>query len=202
MSDAEPGAGIPQGLTRTMTKREKNILALALVVGAVFAVTQALPAARAWYAQGAARVDQLQTEIAREERLQETAADWAERRSGVEARELALDAMLFPESSVALISASIQRLVRDLAGETSISITSSKLAESMETDGWLLVEQELSLLTDNQENMLRLVRSLETATPWLGVSSFSVRRNRNQYDGILTVVGFSRTDAASAGPGG
>jgi len=187
---------------RTMTKREKNILALALVVGAVFALTQALPAARAWHAQGAARVDQLQTEIAREQRLQETAADWAERRAGVEAREEALDAMLFEESSVALISASIQRLVRDLAGETGISITSTKLAESMETDGWLLVEQELSLLTDNQENMLRLVRSLEAATPWLGVSSFSVRRNRNQYAGILTVVGFSRTDAAGAGPGG
>lgn len=185
-----------------MTKREKNILALALVVGVVFATTQALPAVRAWYAQGAARVDQLQTEIAREQRLQEMAAEWAERRAGVEAREEVLSAMLFPETSIALISASMQRLVRDLAGANSISITSTKLAESMETDGWLLVEQELSLLTDNQDNMLRLMRSLETATPWLGVSSFSVRRNRNQYAGTLTVVGFSRTDASRAGPAG
>lgn len=185
-----------------MTKREKNILALALLVGVVFAVTQVLPAARAWYAQGAARVDQLQTEIAREQRLQETAADWAERRAAVQAREDALDAMLFQENSVALISASIQRLVRDLAGETGIAITSTKLAEAMETDGWRLVEQELSLQTDNQDNMLRLLRSLETATPWLGVSSFSVRRNRNQYSGTLTVVGFSRTDADRAGPAG
>ena len=179
---------------RTMTKREKNILALALVVAVVFAATQALPAARAWYAQGATRVDQLQTEIAREQRLQEAAADWAERRAGVESREEALDAMLFEENSVALISASIQRLVRDLAGETGISITSTKLAESMETDGWLLVEQELSLLTDNQENLLQLLRSLETATPWLGVTTFSASRNRNQYAGTITVVGFSRTD--------
>ena len=52
-----------------MTKREQNILALALVVGVVFAATQGLPAARAWYSQGAARVEQLQTEIAREQRL-------------------------------------------------------------------------------------------------------------------------------------
>jgi hypothetical protein len=185
-----------------MTKGEQNILALALVVGVVFAATQGLPAARAWYSQGAARVEQLQTEIAREQRLQEMAADWAERRAGVEAREAALEAMLFQETSIPLISASVQRLVRDLAGATGISITSTKLAESMETGGWLLVEQELSLLTDNQENMLRLVRSLESATPWLAVSSFSVRRNRNEYAGTLTVVGFSRTDASRAGPAG
>jgi hypothetical protein len=64
------------------------------------------------------------------------------------------------------------------------------------------VEQELSLLTDNQENLLQLLRSLETATPWLGVTTFSASRNRNQYAGTLTVVGFSRTAASRAGPAG
>lgn len=177
-----------------MTKREKNILALAVLVGIVFVASQGLPAARAYYAQASARIEQLQTQITREQRLLETAADWRERRAGVEARDAELDAMLFQETSIPLISASIQRLVRDLAGETGISITSTKLAESMETDGWLLVEQELTLLTENQENMLRLVQALESATPWLGVSTFSVRRNRNQYAGTITVVGFSRID--------
>jgi Type II secretion system (T2SS), protein M subtype b len=182
-----------------MTKREKNILALALLTGVVFAFTQVLPAARAWQADGAARVEQLQSEIAREQRLQESAADWAERRAGVEARGLDLEARLFQETSIPLISASIQRLVRDLASQNGISITSTKLAEAMETDGWLLVEQELSLLTDNQQNLLQLLRSLDTATPWLGVSSFSIRRNRNQYAGTLTVVGFSQTESPRAG---
>jgi len=107
--------------------------------------------------------------------------------------------MLFQESSTALISASMQRLVRDLASEQGISITSTKLAESMETDGWLLVEQELSLITDNQQNLLQLLRSLDTATPWLGVSSFSIRRNRNQYAGTLTVVGFSQPQSPRGG---
>lgn len=179
-----------------MTKREKNILALAVLVGAVFVVSQGLPAARAYYAQRAGTIDQLQTQIIREQRLLETAADWNERRAGVEVRDTELDAMLFKETSIALISASIQRLVRDLASEAGVSITSTKLAESMETDGWLLVEQELSLLTDNQENMMRLVQALESAKPWLGVSTFSVRRNRNQYAGTLTVIGFSRTDGS------
>jgi phosphoserine phosphatase len=181
-----------------MTKREKNILALALLTGVVFAITQVLPAARAWHADGAARVEQLRSEIAREQRLQDTAADWAERRAGVEERGQALEAMLFQESSIALISASIQRLVRDLAGQQGISITSTKLAESMETDGWLLVEQELSLITDKQQNLLQLLSTLDTARPWLGVSSFSIRRNRNQYAGTLTVVGFSQLQSPSA----
>ena len=182
-----------------MSKREKNILALALLTGVVFAFTQVLPAARAWQAEGAARVEQLQSEIAREQRLQDMAADWAERRAGVEARGQALEAMLFQESSIALISASIQRLVRELCDQQGISITSTKLAESMQTDGWLLVEQELSLITDNQQNLLQLLRSLDTARPWLGVSSFSIRRDRNQYAGTLTVVGFSQTQNPRAG---
>jgi hypothetical protein len=104
---------------------------------------------------------------------------------------------------VPLISANIQRVVRDYANQTGISITSTKLAEAMETEGWVLVQQEITIVTDNQRNIMAFLQQLEQSSPRLGVSTFAIRRNRNQYAGTLTVVGFSRTaEAPAAGAAG
>ena len=88
--------------------------------------------------------------------------------------------------------------MRDYANDAGVNITSTKLAESMSADGWLLVEQELSVVTDDQSKIMALLTSIENSDPLLGVSTFSVRRNRNQYAGTITVVGFSRTNNQGA----
>jgi uncharacterized protein YecA (UPF0149 family) len=181
-----------------MTKREKNILILAALVGVVFILTQVLPGIKRLYDERSDAISQMQTDIQREERLIEEAPLWRERREEVQLRGDDLDARLFQEASIPLISANIQRLVREYANEADVSITSTKLAESMSANGWLLVEQELSILTDNQSKIMALLSSIETSDPLLGISAFSVRRNRNQYAGTITVVGFSR---ASTGNG-
>tara|TARA_R100001377_G_scaffold62011_1_gene37942 strand:+ start:510 stop:1067 length:558 start_codon:yes stop_codon:yes gene_type:complete len=182
-----------------MTKREKNILFAALAVGLVFALTQGYPAIQSQYSARADRIDELQTSLERERRLIEDAQTWSERRAQVLDRGAELTQQLFQDSSIPLVSANIQRLVRDYANETNVSITSTKLAESMETDGWILVEQELTIVTSNQNYILSFLDRIETSSPLLGVSSFSVRRNRNQYAGTITVVGFSRTTPARTG---
>lgn len=182
-----------------MTKREKNILFAALAVGLVFALTQGYPAIQSQYGARADRIDELQTSLERERRLIEDAQTWSERRAQVLDRGAELTQQLFQDSSIPLVSANIQRLVRDYANETNVSITSTKLAESMETDGWILVEQELTIVTSNQNYILSFLDRIETSSPLLGVSSFSVRRNRNQYAGTITVVGFSRTTPARTG---
>ena len=176
-----------------MTKREKNILQLAALVGVVFLLTQGLPSIRAAYQSRAEQQAQLQLEIEREQRLIEDAAQWSERRAEVEARGNDLSDRLFQESSIPLISATMQRLLRDYATQSDINVTSTKLAESSSTDGWLLVQQELSILTSNQSNILRFLERVETSRPMLAVSTFSIRRNRNQYAGTITVVGFSKS---------
>lgn len=180
-----------------MTKREKNIVMLAAVVGVVFVLTQGLPSLKNIYGTRSEAIAQLQTDILREQSLIEDAQLWSERREDAQLRGNDLGARLFQETSIPLISANIQRLVREYANEAEVNITSTKLAESMSADGWLLVEQELSILTDNQAKVMALLSSIETSDPLLGVSTFSIRRNRNQYAGTITVVGFSRTNDAN-----
>ncbi len=187
-----------------MTKREKNILFAALAVGVVFAITQGWPTVRSMYSARASFIEQTRTDIAREERLIADAAQWQERREATELRLQSLGQDLFQGASVPLISANIQRVVRDYANQTSVAVTSTKLAESMETDGWVLVVQEITIQTGNQRNIMAFLQRLEQSSPRLGISTFAVRRNRNQYAGTITVVGFSRTEeaAAASGPAG
>lgn len=175
-----------------MTKREKNILTVAALVGVVFLLTQGLPSIRGAYQARTEQIAQLQLEIERELRLIEDTPLWSERRDEVEARGVELSGQLFQENSIPLISASVQRLVRDYATQNDITVTSTKLAESTSTEGWLLVEQELSILTSKQSNILRFLEQIETSRPLLAVNSISIRRNRNQYAGTITVVGFSK----------
>lgn len=182
-----------------MTKREKNILFAALAVGVVFVLTQGFPAIKNQYSARADKIAELQTSLERERRLIEDAQMWNERRAQAIVRGDELTSQLFQDNSIPLVSANIQRLVRDYATEANVSITSTKLAESMETEGWLLVEQELSIITSNQNYILSFLDHIETSSPLLGISSFSVRRNRNQYAGTITVVGFSRTTPVRTG---
>ena len=182
-----------------MTKREKNIMFAALAVGVVFLFTQGFPAIKSTYGARADVLEQLQTSVERERRLIEDSQMWSERREEVLTRGNELATQLFQDTSIPLVSANIQRLVREYANEVDVAITSTKLAESMETDGWLLVEQELSINTNDQSNILSFLNKIESSSPLLGISSFSIRRNRNQYAGTITVVGFSRTAPQTKG---
>ncbi|MDX1491385.1 MAG: GspMb/PilO family protein [Pseudohongiellaceae bacterium] len=175
-----------------MTKREKNILLLAAVVAVVFAITQGFPLLKEKYTQNKAEIAQIKSDIERERRLFADSEIWQERRLNTDQELENLRQLTVQETTVPLISANLQRVVRTHANNAGLNITSSKLAESMRSDGWLLVEQELSIQTDDQSNILGFLRSVENSTPKLGISAFSLRRNRNRYAGTITVVGFSR----------
>ncbi|MGH8467236.1 MAG: hypothetical protein ACRER5_24095, partial [Pseudomonas sp.] len=125
-----------------MTKRERNILFLALAVGVVFLATQALPMVSAIYADRAANIDNIRLDIERERRLVETAERWQQQRMETEQRRSELGTQVFEGSAVPLISANIQRMVRDHANDNGIAVTSTRLSESLQSEGWLLVQQE------------------------------------------------------------
>jgi hypothetical protein len=175
-----------------MTRREKNIFYAGLAVAGLFVIAQLFPLIGGIYAERRAQIELLRDDIAREESLIENAGNWAERRSEIEARLAGMEAQVFQGGTLPLLTANIQRMVRQYANDTNIAITSTKLAETMETPGWLLVKQELSFTMDNQSNTLGFLRLLEQSRPYLGVTDFSLRRTRNQYSGTVTVIGFSR----------
>jgi len=125
---------------------------------------------------------------------------WQQRRQEIDQQLQNLEARLFTGNAnttgslptVPVLAANIQRLVRQIAQDTGITITSTSLAESMEADGWLLVEQTLAFNLDNQSNTLDFLARLDASEPWLAVNYFSMSRGRNMFSGEITVVGFSR----------
>lgn len=195
---------MPLGL-RALTSREKNILRLALVLALLIGLSNGIPMVRDVYQERAERIERLRLDIAREQRLLEDTELWQQRRQDIDRQLQTLDAQLFTGNdnapgarpTVPVLAANIQRRVRQIAQETGVTITSSSLAESRETDDWLLVEQTLSFNLDNQSNTMDFLQQLDASQPWLAVSYFSMRRNRNMYSGEITVVGFSRENTAT-----
>lgn len=186
---------------RQLTSREKNILRLAVVLGFLIILSNGIPALRAVYAERSATIEQLRDQITREQRLIEDEELWVQRRAEIQNQMQDMQAQIFQSGTVPMLTANIQRLVRQYAGESGVTITSTRLAESRESDGWLVVEQSMSFALDNQSNTLGFLNRLEASRPYLGVTSFNMRHNRNQYTGDITVVGFSRVMSASSGGG-
>ena len=186
---------------RTLTRREKRILVLALIVGVVLLVVNGVPALMSWYQARSTAIANLQIEIEREQRLIDDAELWVQRREEAEQSVRELEASLFNAGSVALLTAGIQRQVRQIAGESSLNITSANLAQSRNKDNWILVEQTLSFNTPDQNNVLMFLQRLDNTQPVLKIVGFSMRRNRNLYAGEITVVGFSRTTNAIVAAG-
>ena len=181
-----------------MTRREKTILYAGAAVVVLMVLVRGLPVAGDVYAERQENIALIRDDIAREQNLAAASEEWRARRDDIENRLAQLQTQVFETSTLPLLTANLQRMVRQYANDASISITSTKLAEAWETDGWLLVEQELSFTMDNQSNSLGFLRRLEESQPWLGVTSFTMRRNRNQYSGSITVVGFSRSGSAES----
>jgi len=180
-----------------MTKRERNIVLVAVALGIVLLGVRALPALQTLYQEGAANSDRIRLEIEREQRLLDAEEQWQQQRLRIEQRSAELSGQVFEGDAAPLISANIQRMVREYASSNGIAVTSAGLAEPLQTEGCFLVQQALSFQSADQLNQLSFLQALVDSWRWLAVTAFSVRRNRNQYNGDITVVGFSRTEAAN-----
>ena len=177
-----------------ISKRERNILIMAGLVALVFAANNLIPAIQDFYEQREANIENIQLEVERESRLIEDTVRWRERRVVAEAMREELETQLFTGNTVPIIEANIQRSLSQLARDTGISVNSTRLAERLQTGDWLLISQEMSFRTDNAANTIRFLQQLENSVPRLHVSEFSLNRNRNQYTGSITVVGFARSE--------
>jgi hypothetical protein len=180
--------------TMSVSTREKNILMLAGLVAIIFIGNSILPAIGSIYNEREKNIESIQLDIARERRLIEDTLRWRELRIESQAEQTELEQQVFSGDTIPIIEANIQRELSRHARDSDITVSSTRLAELLSSDGWLLISQEMSFRTNNAGNTVSFLRKLEDSQPRLRVTDFSVNRSRNQYSGSITVVGFARSD--------
>lgn len=176
-----------------ISTRERNILIIAGVVALAFVSTSVFPAVMRIYQERQANIESVELDIEREQRLITNTASWRERRVEVESKRAEIEAQVFSGTTVPIVEANIQRAVTQYARDTNITVNSTRLAERLESNGWLLISQEISFNTDNAANTVEFLRRLESSMPRLRVTDFNLSRSRNLYNGSMTVVGFARS---------
>jgi hypothetical protein len=181
-----------------ISAREKNILILAGLVALIFLVTNLSPRISGFYDQRQHNVENIRLEIAREKRLIEETETWRERRISVEESQAEFERQIFNGDTIPVIEASIQTELSKMAEDSGIKVNSTRLAESIATDSWLMISQEMSFRTTDAGNTVTFLKKLRASEPRLRVTEFSINRSRNQYNGSITVVGFSRSANFSA----
>ena len=158
------------------SKREKNLAYGALIVALAFAGTTVLPAVQSIYSDRERNIETVLLDIEREQRLLENSSTWRERR----------------------IEAELQSFLSRYARESSIIVGSTRLAERLETNEWLMISQEMSFRTDSANNTIGFLERLDDSVPRLYVKDFSINRTRSQYTGEITVVGFARAEGLAS----
>jgi len=177
-----------------ISQREKNILMVAGIMAVVFFVYAGMPYVTAKYDARNEIIEDLRMQIRREQRLIEDTVVWRDRRLATEAKLSELDSEIFSGETIPIAEANIQRALTRHARDSEISVSSTRLAERLSTSGWLLISQEMSFRTNNQGNIVGFLEKLEGSVPRLRITDFSFTRNRNQYSGSVTVMGFVKSE--------
>ena len=182
-----------------ISSRERNILLLAAVVALMFMATRVVPAVGNIYDSREADIDDVLLAIEREERLIENSLAWRERRIDAEVQQAQIETQIFSGDTIPLIEANIQRELSQHARDSGLSVNSTRLAESVEANDWLMISQEMSFRTGDASYTVNFLRQLENSKPRLRVRDFSLNRSRNQYSGSITVVGFAQNSTTRVG---
>ena len=182
-----------------ISSRERNILLLAAAVALMFMVTRVVPAVGNIYDAREADIEDVLLATEREERLIENSLAWRERRIDAEVQQAQIETQIFSGDTIPLIEANIQRELSQHARDSGLSVNSTRLAESVEANDWLMISQEMSFRTADASNTVTFLRQLENSQPRLRVRDFNLNRSRNQYSGSITVVGFAQNSATVGG---
>ena len=182
-----------------ISAREQRVLILAVLVSVVFVATKILPAVQGLYERRNAEIENVLLAVEREARLIEDSLLWRDRRIEAEVQQAQVENQIFIGATVPLVEANLQRDLSKYARDSGLSVSSTRLADSLEADDWLMVSQEISFRTDEAGNTITFLRLLENSEPRLRVRDFSLSRSRNQYNGSITVVGFAENTSRGRG---
>jgi hypothetical protein len=117
---------------------------------------------------------------------------WMEQEVLKQAEVADLESWIFEGANANLIGNSVQRTLRQAADQSGVIVRETRVAQYSNAGDWLMVSQEMSFTLD-QNQILPFLNALQQTRPRLHIAAFTVARNRRQFTGNITVVGFSRT---------
>ena len=176
-----------------MIKRTQNLAILAGIMFALVLMLRIVPMLYNYYQRGQEDIALLQERRDRYEQLIIDVDRWKENETLKQAEIADLESWIFDGTNPNLVGSSVQRSLRQAVEQTNVSIREMSVAEYNYIDNWLMVSQQMDFSVD-QANILPFLTALQELRPRLHVSAFSMSRNRRQYTGNITVVGFSRAE--------
>lgn len=176
-----------------MIKRTQNLVILLGILFALVLAVRIVPMLYNYYQQGKEDIALLQERRARSEQLIIDVDRWKENEILKQAEIADLESWIFDGTNPNLVGSSVQRSLRQAVEKANVSIREMSVAEYNYIDNWLMVSQEMDFSVD-QASILPFLNAVQELRPRLHVRSFSVTRNRRQYTGTITVVGFSRAE--------
>jgi hypothetical protein len=174
-----------------MKNNEKKIIGLAVVLFLVVIIVRVIPLLRDTYSEGLEEIAFMEQQIDRLRMLVEEAPFIKDEEALKKVEMAELENWVFSGDDANLIGTSVQQQLRQAVDEAGISPRGYDTPRIGETDGWIVVTQEMQF-TINQEDILPFIEMLESSRPRLHVTDFSINRNRRQYTGSITVSGFSK----------
>lgn len=176
-----------------MKSNEKQLLILAGGLFLLVLVVRIIPMLTETYRQSQEDIALLEERIARFRNLIEETDEWMAREELKRAEVAEYESWVFEGSNPNLVGNSVQRALRQVVDRSGINIREMSVARFNYVDDWLQVSQEMNFTLD-QDDILPFLDALREVRPRLHVVDFSVTRNRRQYTGSLTVVGFSHAN--------
>ncbi len=181
-----------------ISSRERNLLLLLAAVTTLFFGSFVFTAMGEWGGERESLIENLRLAVEREQRLIDDEETLEFQRAEAEDREVELQLGIFSGATIPLIEAAIQQDLSRYARESGLTVNSTRLADRLETEGWLLISQEMSFRTTDANRTVAFLGRLSESQPRLRVTDFSISHSRSQYSGAITVVGFARPASAAA----
>lgn len=174
-----------------MKANERKLLWLGGALFALVLIVRVLPLAYDYYRQGREEIAQAEDRAERLRALIEEQDLWMEREVLKQAEIADLESWVFPGTNANLISSSVQRSLRQAVDQAGVIQRETRVAQYSYAGEWLMVSQEMSF-TLEEPQILPFLNALQQLRPRLHIAAFTVARNRRQFSGNITVVGFSR----------
>lgn len=172
-----------------MKRNERQLLMLAAALFVLLVAFRLVPMAWQSYREGRDEIALLEERRDRYRQLLIDTTLWQERETLKAAEMAELQGWVFDGGNPNLIGSAVQRTLRQALDQTGVRVRETPVPRYNNAGEWLMVTQDLNF-TLEQHQILPFLQALQTSRPRLHVAAFSVTRNRRQYTGSVTVVGF------------
>ncbi|MCU7818861.1 MAG: type II secretion system protein M [gamma proteobacterium symbiont of Lucinoma myriamae] len=177
-----------------MTKKEKKILWLFLVILCVGVIARGIPFAAKSYQSGIMAVEESKEKIKRLKKLRAREAYWQTEFKKINNKEQQLLKQLFVGQSPEIIAARVQEKLKMLARQSGIKVDSMNLPDLKQTDDWLLISQTMTFKAST-DNLMAFLDMIKQSKSTLIVTDIQMNSFRKILNCTIKVVGFSYSAA-------